>query len=81
MHRKGLSFAHKKITRLGLAELVRLDYNWVKTCRTLKVKLPEKLGCQEYLHRTPAMALGLTDRVLTLGELLATPIHALRSAG
>lgn len=80
MHRKGLAFAHKKITRVGLAELVRLDYNWVKTCRSLKVKLPEKVGRQEYLKRTPAMAMGLTDRVFTLGELLATPIYALGGA-
>lgn len=80
MHRKGLAFAHKKITRVGLAELVRLDYNWVKTCRSLKVELPERVGRQKYLKRTPAMAMGLTDRVFTLGELLATPIHALGGA-
>ncbi|MFC5598914.1 hypothetical protein [Deinococcus cellulosilyticus] len=81
MHRKGLAFAHKRITRVGLAELVRLDYNWVKTCRSLKVELPEKMGRQKYLKRTPAMVVGLTDRVFTLGELLATPIHALGGAG
>ncbi|GGJ55180.1 IS1 transposase [Deinococcus roseus] len=80
MHRKGLAFAHKQITRVGLAELVRLDYNWVKTCRSLKVELPERVGRQKYLKRTPAMAMGLTDQVFTLGELLATPLHALRGA-
>ena len=77
MHRKGLAFAHKKITRVGLAELVRLDYNWVKICRSLKVELPERVGRQKYQHRTPGMALGLSNQVFTLGELLATPLHAL----
>lgn len=80
MHRKGLCFAHKKITRVGLAELERLSYNWAKTCRSLQVELPEQIGRQKYLHRTPAMALGLTDRVFKLGELLATPLYRLGGA-
>ena len=81
MHRKGLSFAHKKVTRTGLAELVRLDYNWVKTCRSLKVALSEQIGRKKYLHRTPAMAIGIATQIFTLGVLLATPIHALFYAG
>lgn len=49
LQRKGLAFARKKITRVGLAELIRLDYNWVKTSQSLRVELPEWVGRRMYL--------------------------------
>jgi IS1 family transposase/transposase-like protein len=81
LQRKGLSFAHKKVTRVGLAELVRLDYTWVKTCRSLKVKLNEPVGRKKYRHQTPTMSIGIASKVFTLGELLTIPLHALPYAG
>jgi len=77
MHRKSLAFSRHPSTRDALARLVRLDYNWVKPCRSLSLPVAEPLGRQRYLHRTPAMALGIATRPFSLLELLATPFHAL----
>jgi hypothetical protein len=39
---------------------------------SLREPLPGLKG--KYRDRTPAMALGLTDRVLTVGDILRTPL-------
>jgi hypothetical protein len=38
---------------------------------TLREPVPGLKG--KYRHRTPAMALGITDRMLTVGDILRTP--------
>ncbi len=80
MKRKGLAFAKKTSIRDGIAEIVRLDYNWVSTHRSLKLSLDDPIGRKKYQHRTPAMAIGISHEIYALADLLATPIHVLKRA-
>jgi len=75
MHRKGLSFARRAVTRSASAYLVTLCYNGCRVNASLKRVLPEPQGKRRYEHRTPAMAIGIAERLFTLGELLATPLY------
>lgn len=75
MHRKGLSFARRAVTRSALAHLVTLAYNWCRVNASLKRVIAEPQGKRRYEQRTPAMAIGIADRPFTLGELLATPLY------
>lgn len=79
MKRKGLAFAKKTSTRDYIAEVVRLNYNWVAKHRSLKLPLDIPIGRKKYQHRTPAMAIGISSKIYTLPNLMATPTHVLRS--
>ena len=79
MKRKGLALAKKTLTRDAVAEISRLNYNWVAKHRSLKLLLDNPIGRKKYQHRTPAMAIGITSEIFSLPELLATPVHVLRS--
>ncbi|GGR73783.1 hypothetical protein GCM10008959_38870 [Deinococcus seoulensis] len=71
--RKSLAFARLTVHRVSLAHLVQGTYNWCRTQRGLRKKLDVPRGRQQYLQRTPAMAIGLTDRVWTLRAWLSRP--------
>jgi IS1 family transposase len=71
--RKSLAFARLTVHRVSLAHLVQGTYNWCRTQRGLRKKLDVPKGRQQYLQRTPAMAIGLTDRVWTLRAWLSRP--------
>jgi IS1 family transposase/transposase-like protein len=77
MGRKGLSFAHLNRSRVAAAEITRLSYNWVQPHSSLRVKLEQPMGRREYDQRTPAMAIGIADRIWTWGEILSWPVWAL----
>ena len=77
MKRKGLAFAKKTSTRDYIAEVVRLNYNWVAKHRSLKLLLDKPIGRKKYQHRTPAMAIGISSKIYTLPDLMAT--HVLKS--
>ena len=60
-------------------EIRRAIYNFIQPHRSLRVELPVPVLCpanhlyQRYLKRTPAMAAGLTTRVLAMEDLLLRP--------
>ena len=54
------------------AEWFRLYYHLVRPHESLGEPVPGLKG--RYRDRTPAMALGITDRVLTVGDILRTPL-------
>lgn len=80
MKRKGLAFAKKASIRDGIAEIGRLNYNWVAEHRSLKLLLDKPIGRKKYHHRTPAMAIGISHKSFALADLLATPVHVLTVA-
>jgi IS1 family transposase len=77
MGRKGLSFAHLKRSRVAAAEITRLSYNWMRPHSSLRVKLEKAVGTREYDQRTPAMAIGIADKIWTWGQVLSWPVWAL----
>jgi len=60
-------------------EIRRAIYNFVQPHRSLRIELPVPVLCpanhlyQRYLKRTPAMAAGLTTRILAMEDLLLRP--------
>jgi hypothetical protein len=54
------------------AEWFRLYYHLARPHETLREPISGLKG--KYRARTPAMALGLTDRVMTVGDLLCPPL-------
>lgn len=54
------------------AEWFRLYYHLARPHRSLRDPVPGLRG--KYRERTPAMAAGLTDRVLTVGDILRMPL-------
>jgi IS1 family transposase len=77
MGRKGLSFAHLERSRVAAAEVARLSYNWVRAHSSLRVRLEEAVGRQKWVQRTPAMAVGISDRVWAWLDVLGSPVWAL----
>jgi len=54
------------------AEWFRLYYHLARPHESLREPVPGLKG--RYRDRTPAMALGITDRVLSVGDILRTPL-------
>ena len=54
------------------AEWFRLYYHLVRPHESLREPVPGLT--RKYRDRTPAMALGITDRVMTVGDILRTPL-------
>jgi hypothetical protein len=54
------------------AEWFRLYYHLARPHESLREPIPGLKG--RYRDRTPAMALGLTDRVMSVGDTLRTPL-------
>jgi hypothetical protein len=50
----------------------RLYYHLARPHTSLREPIPGLKG--KYRDRTPAMALGIADRVLTVGDILRTPL-------
>ena len=53
-------------------EWFRLYYHVARAHESLREPLPGEKG--NYRARTPAMALGLTDHILTVGDILRMPL-------
>jgi hypothetical protein len=53
-------------------EWFRLYYHVARPHESLREPIPGLKG--RYRDRTPAMALGITDRVLSVGDILRTPL-------
>ena len=74
--RKSLAFARLPIHRRTLAQLVQGIYNWCRPQRGLRQPLAKPVGRQQYVQRTPAMAIGLTERCWSIRDLLSLPCGA-----
>jgi hypothetical protein len=57
---------------LNHVEWWRGYYHWIRPHQTLREPIPGET--RRYRNRTPAMALGLTDHIWTVEELLRTPV-------
>jgi hypothetical protein len=71
--RKTHAFAKCDATFDALVGLQLFDHNFHRAHRALR--LPVAPGVHRYEHRSPAMALGLTDHRWSFQELLTTRIH------
>jgi hypothetical protein len=58
------------LLQLNHVEWWRAYYHWIRPHQTLS----ERVSGEKPRLRTPAMALGLTDHVWTVGEFLHTPL-------
>ena len=70
--RKTHAFAKRDATWDGLVDLQLFDHNFHRPQRALR--LPGEDGVRRYHHRSPAMALGLTDHLWSFQELLISRI-------
>ncbi len=76
-HRKGLSFAHLKRSRVVAAEVARLSSNWVWVHSSLRVRVEEAVGHQKFKQQTPATAIGIADRAWDWLDVLSSPVWVL----
>jgi hypothetical protein len=70
--RKTHAFAKRDVTWDALIGLQLFDHNFQRAHRSLRLLLGE--GIHRYQHRSPAMALGLTDHLWSLQDLLTSRI-------
>lgn len=67
--RRGRAIAHKQVALTAGMNLVGCAYNFCWHHESLRLAAPEVSG-QKWMHRTPAMAAGLTDHRWSMLELL-----------
>lgn len=77
--RKTLAFSRHPTSKLALGWWTLTVYNWCRTHRMLKEPLRRPSFKKKYVQKTPAMAIGIADRVLTIAEILRTPVYPLRA--
>jgi len=75
--RKTLAFARDPDTKLATGWWALTVYNWVRPHRSLRQLLSQPQGKKKYEPRSPAMALGLTDHLLSVSEILHSPVYPL----
>jgi transposase InsO family protein len=73
--RRSLAFAHRPQTREALAWWSGCVYNWVRPHRSLRQLLSIPEGKRLYQQRTPAMAIGLADKIWNVVDLLRFPVY------
>jgi hypothetical protein len=73
--RRSLAFAHRIETRQAFAWWSATVYNWVRPHRSLRLELELPLANKRFQPRTPAMAMGLTNRIWEVAELLRCPVY------
>lgn len=73
--RRSLAFAHRPQTREAIAWWGGCTYNWIRPHRSLRQRLEEPNGNRLYQQQTPAMALGLTDKIWEAAEILRFPVY------
>jgi hypothetical protein len=71
--RRSLAFARRDDTKVALGWWGLTVYNWCRPHRSLRLPLAESEG-KKFEPRTPAMALGLTDSLWSIREVLLTPV-------
>lgn len=73
--RRSLAFAHRTETRRAFAWWSATVYNWVRPHRSLRLELEVPQANKRFQPRTPAMAIGLTDRIWQVAEVLRYPVY------
>ena len=75
--RKTHAFAKALATWDAAVTLASTEHNWLRPHPALRQRLLEPIvpGGRRYARRSPAMAIGLTDRLWTWEEFLTHPIH------
>lgn len=79
--RRSLAFARQPRTRKAIAWWSVTVYNWVREHRSLRQPLSRPEGRKRYQQRTPAMAIGLTQKIWTEAEILRTPVYGTPKIG
>lgn len=74
--RRTLAFAKRTDTNLALGWWALSVYNWARPHRSLRQLLPRPQGRKCYQQRSPAMALGLTDHIFSVPELLLSQVFS-----
>lgn len=75
--RKTYQFSKSLLVHIAVSCWVAVCYNFHHLHRSLRQSLPTG----RFLHRTPAMALGLAERPLSVADLLTTQVVGPRSTG
>jgi len=75
MVRRTLGFSRHELSKRALGLWTMTIYNWCREHRMLKQPLKTALDKPKWILRTPAMALGLANRILTIREILLTPLY------
>jgi IS1 family transposase/DNA-binding CsgD family transcriptional regulator len=78
LHRKTLGYCKKKANLTDALWINLYDYNYRRHHKSLRVPVgqPSALKFQKkWVHRTPAMAMGLTQEALTWKFLLVAPVR------
>lgn len=76
--RRSLAFARRPATKHAGGWWVVTVYNWCRPQRSLRQPLPEPIGRQLHLPQSPAMAIGLARRILSVEDVLHTPVYPSR---
>jgi hypothetical protein len=70
--RKTHAFAKRDVTWDSLVGLQIFEHNFSRAHRALRLPLGVPDGVHRYYHRSPAMALGVTDHLWSIQDLLTT---------
>jgi IS1 family transposase len=73
--RRTLAFAGRHETKMHLGWWGVTVYNWCRAHRSLKQKLAQPKGRKLYEQRSPAMAAGLTNSIMSIREVLLCQVH------
>ncbi|MBD2157641.1 hypothetical protein H6G02_24635 [Leptolyngbya sp. FACHB-16] len=73
--RRSLAFSHRVDTRWALAWWSVCVYNWVRPHRSLRQRLQQPQGKRLYQQRTPAIAMGLTNQIWNVSDLLRYVVY------
>ena len=74
-NRKTLAFAKDSKAKSNRGWWATTVYNWCRSHRSLRRLLPEPHGRKKYQQRSPAMAIGLADRIFSIADILRTPVY------
>jgi len=73
--RKSLAFSRRADTKYALGWWALTVYNWCRPHRSLRQRLPQPASNRRYLQRSPAMTLGLAASILSVADVLLTPVY------
>jgi IS1 family transposase/transposase-like protein len=76
--RKTLAFSRHDTAKLALGWWTLTVYNWCRPHRMLRTKVDQYLSKKKYIQRTPAMAVGIAEEVLTEAMILRTQVFQRR---
>ena len=75
--RRMLGFARHSLSKLALGRWTMTVYNWCREQRMLQEPMRMPTDKKKWIKRTPAMALGLANCILSVEETDRTPVYRL----